>query len=145
MKKTASFLLVIIIILSLGACGSAEAPELPKKSELAVNMDVAPLQPYGNQCSQYNGGLIYFFEDENTVYAAGYYDIFKFSPDDPGNAETIYGFEDEPSIPGCISVMGDWIYYISEDYITDEYTVTYLNRMKKDGSEKTKLASDVNA
>lgn len=142
MKKIASVLLMIILLFSLVSCGEEKAPELPRKSELAVNMDVDPLQTYGNQLYE---GLIFFAEDENTVYAAGYDNIVKFSIEDPKKVEIIYDFEDEESYPSDITVMGDWVYFISEDYITDEYTVTYLNRMKKDGSGKTKLASDVNS
>ncbi len=138
MRKYGILILLIVLVLLLSACTKDIEPKL----ELKVEMDITPIQTYGNQINQQKQGdeaVTFFFKDGDWVYATRFDRIVKFSIHAPEKEVAIYNFEGDEGCPSDISVLGGWIYFILEE--NDSQSNLY--KIKKDGSEKTMLANYV--
>ena len=143
MRKIVVFFLAMILGVILMACES-------DKTETSVASDIKmakPIQSFGNQRNQREADV--FIGKGRWAYGAGGFvgegaSIAKFRLEDPKNKKVIY--DDKGGGTSDVFVLDDWIFFLLEDeggFLSGEASGSSLYKIKKDGSKKTKLISEV--
>jgi len=143
MRKVALFLLMMIVTFMSISCGAKETKHIASLD----GQDITPVESFGNQQNQRNqiqsfvkvGSWIYTAVGDSGPTAID--TLVRFRTDNPKNRQIIYKDENDTVNISQISVSGNWLFYIQNAGL--DYADSTFYRIRKDGSEKTKLSSNV--
>jgi len=146
MKKTFYIIFMLVLTMTLVSCTKLDIVETKIITPVDAK-DLRPILSFGNQKNQIfnreteemiiDKEWVYFrYYKEGTPHGSEEMSIVKFPLHDSDKQETIY----ESRWIMQISVLGDWVYFLEHNMDIEGF---YLCKIKKDGSNKTELISNV--